>query len=335
MSKNILFVGSFLSKLNGTKGISESLQDQLKRDDLTLKLVSKFSNKWLRMLDIVFSVLIYSGTKVHIDIFSGPAFRIAEIASFISVIKKKKIIMTLHGGKLIEFYQQNEKRIQRVFNRAFLIQTPSKFLQTFFIKKDFSIDYLPNSIDLLKFPMRTGSITESKILWVRAFTTIYNPEVPIHVLNQILKLHPTATLTLIGPDKGCQAEIEELVKELGLSGKVEFVGSVKNEELYKYYQSHRVFLNTTSYESFGVSVMEAAACGLPIISNTVGEIPYLWEDGINILLVKNNNIDEYCQHIDKLFRDQGFGEFIVLNARKKAEEFDWENVKHLWLNALS
>jgi glycosyltransferase involved in cell wall biosynthesis len=330
----ILFIGSFLSKTKGTRTISESLGINLKSEGIDLILSSKCENKVFRIIDIISSIILFKGNKIHVDVFSGPAFRIAEIASLISAIKKKDIILTLHGGKLSEFHQHNKKRIDRVFNRAHLIQTPSKFLQLYFNQKDVSIGYLPNSIDVSKFPMKNETITDLKILWVRAFTSIYNPEVPVRVLHQLLKTHPAATLTLVGPDKGCQAEIEDLVKELGVAHKVEFVGSVKNEDLYKYYQSHSVFLNTTSYESFGVAVMEAAACGIPIISNAVGEIPYLWENGQNILLVNNNRIDEYCRQIDKLVSNQGFGESIALNARKKAEEFSWENVKHKWIEIL-
>jgi hypothetical protein len=85
----ILFVGSFLSKNRGTKGVAETLAENLLQDGISIKLVSPFENKIIRIVHILFSILFYRGSKIHIDVFSGPAFRIAEIASLISVVKKK------------------------------------------------------------------------------------------------------------------------------------------------------------------------------------------------------------------------------------------------------
>jgi SAM-dependent methyltransferase len=89
--------------------------------------------------------------------------------------------------------------------------------------------------------------------------------------NSILlkKNFPQISLTMIGPDKGILNEILLMIKELGLESNIKIIGPISNQELFKYYQSHSVYLNTTSYESFGVALVEAAACGIPIVSTNV------------------------------------------------------------------
>ncbi|MCF8341864.1 MAG: glycosyltransferase family 4 protein [Chitinophagaceae bacterium] len=331
----ILFIGSFLSKSKGTQGIAESLSEKLLAEGVQLNLVSQYQNKLLRMLEIIFFILFHSYKKVHIDVFSGSAFTIADIASRLAKFRKKEIIFTLHGGKLNEFELVNKMKIKKVFCRASIIQTPSFFLQSYFQKKGYKVHYLPNSISLEKFPYSNKQRKAFSLLWVRAFTPIYNPDVPVRVLHQLLKIYPNASLTLIGPDKGCQFEVKALAEELDVSQHVEFVGIVKNDELYRYYQSHSLYLNTTSYESFGVAVLEAASCGIPIVSNTVGEIPYLWENEKDILLVKGNNLNEYINHIINIFENDSLSNELSINARNKAEKFDWEMVKNNWLDLLN
>jgi glycosyltransferase involved in cell wall biosynthesis len=79
--------------------------------------------------------------------------------------------------------------------------------------------------------------------------------------------------------------------------KITFTGPINNTELPAYYSSHSVFLNTTSYESFGMAVLEAAACGIPTVSTPVGEIPLLWKAGEEIMLTDVLNLMIWPQRL--------------------------------------
>ena len=173
------------------------------------------------------------------------------------------------------------------------------------------------------------------LLCVRAFNSIYNPEVAIIILHRLIQNFPYASLTMVGPDKGELSKVKSLAKEFGLTDKVIFTGPIKNHQLHKYYQTHQVYINTTSYESFGVAVMEAAACGIPTVSNKVGEIPYIWQNEKNILLVNCNNIEEYVKHITTIFENKKLSEDLSKNALKKAEEFSWEKIKPNWISIIT
>ena len=91
-----------------------------------------------------------------------------------------------------------------------------------------------------------------------------------------------------------------------------------------------MYLNTTSYESFGVALLEAAACGLPIVSTSVGEIPLIWSHGKDILLSKNIVASELAEQISVLFEQTELYNTIQLNAFKKSHTFSWNNVSRKW-----
>lgn len=331
----VLFVGTYLSKKRGTKDIAEKIAPLLKAKGIDIKLVSKIENKFFRLVDVCVQVLLTTKPTVHFDVFSGPNFIIIRVASLFAKIRGRRILFTLRGGKLAEFDSQNEAAVNSVFKRADLIQTPSLFLKSYFENKGYKILYRPNPIDLSKFPYKEATGGSFKILWVRAFTDIYNPSLAVEALAEVVKKMPDAELSMVGPDKGLAGQTKELAKKLGVLDNIEFVGPVPNDELKHYYQSHSIYINTTRYESFGTAVIEAASSGMPIVSTNVGEIPYLWKDGENILLVDNFSPQQMAQQIVRIMGDEALRVKLSKNARANAEQFSWQNIEPGWVELLS
>lgn len=331
----ILMIGTFLSKKTGTLSISEKIATDFKNTEIFLRLVSKKRNKLLRIFEIVLCSLILAYDKMHIDTFSGQAFMITELAATIGKLRRKKVIMTLHGGMLPDFYEKSPARVKRTLAKADYLQTPSLYLKDFFAKQEVQLNYLPNSINLSKFTYSRKDFKPHSLLWVRAFTEIYNPDLAIKTLNEVRKTYPDTTLTMIGPDKGSLSKMKTLINDLLLGSTVDITGPIPNDQLYLYYQTHEVYLNTTSYESFGVAVLEAAACGIPVISTSVGEVPYIWKNNEDILLVEGFHYEEFAKAVIKLFNSKRLADSISTRARKKAEQFDRKKILSLWRDLLS
>jgi glycosyltransferase involved in cell wall biosynthesis len=261
---------------------------------------------------------------------------IAEWGSWMAKIRRKKIFLTLHGGKLNEFEKTNPNRVNMVLNRADRILTPSLFLQSYFKEKGYKVDYIPNPLSLEKFPFKLGRNIDDnyKILWVRAFGEIYQPDLAIRTLYEIKKKIPFATLTMIGPDKGLMNESKLLVDSLGLTKDVQFIGPVPNDSLFNYYQSHHCYLNTPKYESFGVALMEAASCGIPIVSLGVGEITYLWKHEYTMRIVFEHEAKKLASEIAILANNAVLAESQALNAKNIAEQFEWKHLRSKWLDLI-
>jgi glycosyltransferase involved in cell wall biosynthesis len=327
----VLFIGTFLSRKKGTKGPSEVVSGKLNSLGYKTRISSSYENKLLRIFDIVFSIVFSSYKIVHIDVFSGPNFSLVKYSVFLANLLRKKVVLNLHGGMLPEFYAQNEKTCWNVFNQALQIFTPSKYLQSYFTQLGYNIEYLPNSIDINKFPFELTK-KSYKILWVRAFTNIYQPDLAVDILELVKKEFPLATLTMIGPDLGQRAAIEKYIEVKGLSSSVDILGPVDNNMLVNYFHQHSVFINTTLYESFGVAVLEAASSGLPVVSTNVGEISFLWKNQEDILIDNTNSSLGMANLVNLLFRDEEKCIQLALNAKNKSEFFSWQKVEHLWIN---
>jgi glycosyltransferase involved in cell wall biosynthesis len=81
--------------------------------------------------------------------------------------------------------------------------------------------------------------------------------------------------------------------------------------------------------------MEAAACGLCIVSTNVGELPLLWQDGHDALLVQPDDSTAMAAAARRILREPGVAERLSRNARAKAEQFDWSVILPLWERVLN
>lgn len=329
----VLFIGTFLSWKKGTKGPSETVSRKLREIGYKTKISSSYENKFLRLIDIFFSILLSGEKLIHIDVFSGPSFLIARYSVLLANFLGKKVVLNLHGGMLPEYYEKNKELCSKAFNSVLKIYTPSKYIQTYFTNSGFKINYLPNSIDIAKFPFKSNNNIH-KILWVRAFTNIYQPGLAVEILENVKIEFPQTTLTMIGPDFGLRLEIENQIKAKNLEDSVEILGPIDNNLLVDYFHKHSVYINTTLYESFGVAVLEAASSGIPVVSTCVGEIPFLWQNQVDILIDQTNSSVGIANNIIQLFNNNVLRNEIAINAKHKSESFSWVKVEPLWIDVL-
>jgi glycosyltransferase involved in cell wall biosynthesis len=329
--ERILFIGSHLSRQKGTKSASETTV-KLLQENFIMKLSSKRTNLFLRFIDIIGNVLFWNYNIIHIDVYSGKALIYAKISLKIAKFRKKKVIMNLHGGRLVEVYKKNPKTLLFI-KKSDRIISPSLFLTQFFNKNSFLVSTIPNFINSTNFPYQRKNYQKNSLLWIRAFDSIYQPLLAIRIVDKLKKKYPNIHLTMIGPDKGLQKKVEQYIKKLNLTNYISIKGKIENNKLYKYYHSHHIYLNTTKFESFGLSVLEAASSGIPIVSNNIGEIPYIWKDNEEILL--SNNEEEFITNIMKIFSSTQLEKKLSENAKKKAMTFSEKTIKEKWIKVIN
>jgi len=169
-------------------------------------------------------------------------------------------------------------------------------------------------------------------VWLRAFHEVYNPRIAVQVAASIIREHPECRLFMGGGDKGDGSlqRTEELAKALGIAGSVEFSGKIASSEVPDWLQGGDVFINTTNVDNAPVSVIEAMACGLCVVSTNVGGIPCLLDDGKDALLVPPDDPEAMAAAIRRILTEPGLSERLSKNARRKAEQFDWSSMLPRW-----
>jgi glycosyltransferase involved in cell wall biosynthesis len=138
---------------------------------------------------------------------------------------------------------------------------------------------------------------------------------------------------MVGPDKdGSLIECKKKAKALNLP--IVFTGKLEKEQWIDLSESCDLFINTSKLDNMPVSVIEAMALGLPVISTNVGGIPYLIDNNVTGILVQPNNVEEFTAAIRTLMKDKYLTASLSENARRKVEAFDWQQVKGSWLSVL-
>lgn len=332
----LLYLGNQLSKHGYNKTTIETLGIQLEQEGFTIYYASNKYSFPLRILDMIWSVIRYRKqvSYILIDTYSTKAFWYAFVCSQLSRIFQIKYIPILHGGNLPNRLKKNPRLCKMLFANAYKNVAPSGYLRQAFQEASFTnVIYIPNSIEIEKYAFKNRTEFAPKLLWVRAFASIYNPEMAVKVLQQLQEQYPSATLTMVGPDKdGSLQTTKDFAKSLGIT--VNFSGQLTKEEWWELASKHDIFINTTHFDNTPVSVMEAMALGLPVVSTNVGGIPYLLTDKENALLVNDNDVVAMTTAICSLLDNQEKAKALALNARNFIEQMDWNVVKEEWKGVL-
>ena len=117
--------------------------------------------------------------------------------------------------------------------------------------------------------------------------------------------------------------LKNLVKKYKLENRVLFLGSIENKSLYKYLSMSDVFIQPSiGHEAFGITIVEAMACGLPVVASRNGGIIDIVKDNENGYLFEIKNIKEMQEKIDLTFKNL---EFLSKNCREYVNKhFTWE-----------
>lgn len=327
----ILYIGNKLSVHGLNKTTVETLGKNLFREGFHVSTVSHKKNFIFRLIHMVWETFTCAKVDfILIDTYSTKAFWYAFICSQIARIRKIKYIPILHGGDLPNRLQKNPNLCRSVFKNAYKNVAPSNFLKSEFERKGYSnVLYIPNSIELEKYNFKLREKIAPKLLWVRAFATIYNPKLAVKVLNKLKEKYPQASLTMVGPDKDGSMEVtRKYAQELGIE--VNFTGKLSKEDWWKLAEHHDIFINTTHFDNTPVSVMEAMALGLPVVSTNVGGIPYLLTHGETAMLVDDNDLSQMVFAVENLLNDSSLTKKLSLEGRNLAKTWDWNEVKQQW-----
>lgn len=331
----ILFVGNFLSEVkSGSRCICEEISLRLTNRGWRVLTTSHYNERLRRMFDMLGT--IFQKRKLYdvasIDVYSGPAFFWADWSANLLRMLRKPYVLVLRGGGLAEFAQKHPHRVKRLLHSAQRIITPSFFLKRELFNLAADIQYLPNGMDLSGYNYVQRKQAHPKLIWLRALHEIYQPEMAVQVLALLKQEFPDIELLMVGPDKkdGSREKMEQTAANLGVTDSLNWIGPVPKSEVPRVLNQGDIFLNTTRYESFGVSVMEAAACGLPVVTTNVGELSYLWEDEKEVLLVSPDHPQEMADAVRRILTQPGLAERLSKNARVKSEMFDWSIILHQW-----
>jgi len=334
----LLFIGNHLHHNDEIKtanlSMSEALAARLEEKGWSISLTSDEINPVLRLMDMVWVTITKRKEYVLavVDLFSGRAFLWAEVCTLVLRILNKPYVIAMRGGNLPEFSIQYPKRVNQMLDNAPSIISPSKYLQLEMKKFSNKIEIIPNPIELPKYKFESRKEPVARLVWLRAFHEIYNPTLAPKIIKNLSVDFPDIELTMVGPDKGDGSfeKTIEAANRLGVKDRIAFPGLVSKNEVPYWLNKDDIFINTTNVDNTPVSVIEAMACGLCVVSTNVGGIPYLLEDGVDALLVPPDDPQAMAEAVKRILSDPELAAKLSMNAREKSESFSWEKVLPMW-----
>ena len=147
--------------------------------------------------------------------------------------------------------------------------------------------------------------------------------VVMDAFNEARKKVPTALLVVVG-DGVDKMRLMQKVEKMGLSEDVRFLGKVLPPDLYELYKIGDVFATASEIETQGIVLIEAAACGLPLIAVDKGAVSEVCITDENGYLCKPGNVDEISTAMVKILSDAKLRKEFSENSIKIAHEHDFE-----------
>lgn len=328
----VLLVGNFLSRHLATRTVGEELAARLAASGWPVTSTSERRPRLPRLLDMQRTIWRAGYAVAQVDVYSGAAFFWAEAACWSLRRRRTPYVLTLHGGRLPEFAARRPRRVRRLLGTARAVTTPSPYLQRAMAPFREDLRLLPNPLDLAAYPYARRERARPRLAWLRAFHRIYNPELAPRVLARLVEEHPEAALTMIGPDKG-DGSLERTRREaarLGVAGRVTFTGGVPKAEVGRHLAESDVFLNTSDADNAPVSVTEAMACGLCVVTTDAGGLRDLVDDGGDALVVPRDAPQEMAAAVSRLIADAELASRLSANARRRSEALDWLRLLPEW-----
>jgi glycosyltransferase involved in cell wall biosynthesis len=332
--RSALFVGAFVSGSHGTRGISEDVSLRLASSGWNIVTTSRRPSRLGRLSDMLFTARRERGRYqvAAIDVYSGSAFAWAEAVCWMLRKVDRPYVLTLHGGNLPSFARTRSGRVKRLLASACAVTTPSRYLIESMQVYRKSILLIPNAIDIGAYPFRLRRPAGQKLVWLRAFHDTYQPELAVQTLAALSSDFPKLELNMVGPDKG-DGSLEKTRREaqkLRVVERLTISGGVRKDQVAEKLAAADIFLNTSRADNTPVSVIEAMACGLCIVSTNVGGIPFLLQHERNALLVDQNDPAAMSAAVRRILAEPELAERLSRNARQDAERFDWSAVIPRW-----
>lgn len=334
--KAVLILGLFVKEGAKNKTIrtaEDRIATMFRHNNIPVITSSAASGKYRRFVETVRAVIRERNAydTAMVPLFgTWPAFLWQEVITRLLKLVNKKVILGIHGGSIPERIDKGAKRFYRAMRRADVLFAPSAYLSQYFSGKDFDICVIQNPVDLSSYTFHKKKAIRPRIIWMRAFTDIYNPYMAVRVAKRLSEKYDDFDMVMAGKDGPLSNEVKTMAKREGLEKKIHFPGYINMQQKLAYAAAYDIYICTNKIDNTPVSLTEFMQLGLPIVSVNTGGIPYMIEDGKNGLLVDFDDDEAMFNKIMMLIRDQELAQSIIANAYNYVQQYDESNVIKKW-----
>lgn len=267
-------------------------------------------------------VHVLSASGLTFFLFTAPTVVLARVAG-------RRLVVNYRGGLAESFLARRGRSAGWFLRRAHRLVVPSGFLEAIFRRHGHAPEIVPNYIDVERFGPRRPADEGPRLLVTRNLEPIYNVGAAIDALAIVRERVADATLWIAGTGSERQA-LADRAQRLGVADAVHFLGRVPNDEIPMRYATASIALNPTDVDNMPISVLEAFAAGVPVVSTRAGGVPWVVEDGVDGLLVDVGDAAGLAAACLRVLEDPALAERLVDAGRRRVDGFRVERVVEAW-----
>jgi glycosyltransferase involved in cell wall biosynthesis len=249
-------------------------------------------------------------------------------AWFFAKLLGKKSIINYRSGAARD-HLRRFRSAKFVLSRADEVAVPSAYLVDVFREFGLRASVVPNIIDLSQFRYRERNPLRPHLICSRGFSAYYSVDVVVKAFGEVQQEYPNAALDLVG-DGPLETDVRKLVADLRLRN-VNFAGVASRTEIGRYYDQADIFINASWLDNMPVSVIEAFATGIPVVTTSPEAMPYLVEHGRTGLLSPVGDGKALASNVVRLLREPALAATLARNAHQDSLKYSWKVVREQWL----
>ena len=324
---------------------ASTLAEQLKGEGFDVQLIPidpVFPRrlKWLRRVPYVRTVInqclylpglirLRRCDVVHVSSASYWSFLLAPLPALLTGrIFRKPVLLNYHSGEAEDHLGRWGMLVHPWLKLVDEIVVPSIYLRRIFASYGYRSRVIHNTIDTERFRYRVRAPLRPRFLSIRNFEWYYGVEQTILSFALLKTRYPEATLSIVGAGSQ-EAELKRLCETLDVR-EIFFLGAVEPAEMPLVHDDADIFLNSSLVDNQPLSILEAMASGLPIISTGVGDIANMLEDGVSGAIVPERDPAAMAAAAVLFLEKPDLARSMAARAYERLDRYSWRGVRSQW-----
>lgn len=265
---------------------------------------------------------------VHVFSASYWSFLLAPAPAMLAArVLGKRVVLHYHSGEAEDHLGRWGRLVHPWLRLAHEIVVPSEYLRVVFARHGYATRVIPNVVDTAAFRYRARRPLRPRLLSTRNFESHYRVGNTIEAFAVLRRLYPEATLTLAGYGS-LEDDLRRQAASLGLD--VRFAGRVEPPAMPRLYDEADIFLNSSTVDNQPVSVLEAFASGLPVVSTGTGAIADMVRSFETGILVPPDDPEAMAAAVAALLENPPEALWMTEHAREDTVRHAWPAVREAW-----
>jgi len=258
------------------------------------------------------------------------SFLLAPVpAMLVGRLLGRKVVLNYHTGEAADHLHRHGSFAVPLMRLAHAVVVPSQFLVEVFTQFGLKASAIANFVDLDLLPHRDRPKPAPHLLSNRNLERPYNVACTLRAFARVKAQIQNATLTVAGHGSEDRA-LQALARDLGPLD-VSFVGAVPPDRMGALYDTVDIYVNSPDVDNMPLSIIEAFACGLPVVSTNAGGIPFIVQHNANGLLADRNDDAGLAAAILRLITEPGLAARLSAEAYGDVlKHYTWDAVGGHW-----